>query len=189
MTEGQRYHKASLAEKLMNSCIVKILIAMTIVVVLALIAHFTVPSERKMADATLDNVRQCLKASHGVEADKADNVVNNVMATFSVADTTDTINNALMEDFMAYNRIAVHRHYFFASTRIYNNYHPNGKRIGVGAFGIVASTMNLRDFVMRSGPMRKEYNQKILKTDIIIGDDEYMGDNPDLSNTFDYKGE
>lgn len=182
------YRKDSLSEKIMHSCMLRLLIALTIIIVLAFIAHITVPSEEKMERETIDNVRQCLKASHGVAADFADNIVNNVSATLSVADTTDTIIADLMTDFMMYNRLETHQHYLYSTTRVYNNYNPNGKRISVGVFGTVVSTMNFRDFVMRAGRMRKEYNQKIIKTDIIKGDD-YMGDNPDLSNTFEYHGD
>lgn len=47
--------------------------------------------------------------------------------------------------------------------------------------------MNFNDFVLRNGPVRKDYNQKILKQ--TITSDTYMGDNPDLGNTYNtYEG-
>lgn len=187
-TGGSHYRKPSFAEKVMNSCMVKLLILVTIVVILFLIAHATVPSIEKMQKESEDNVWQCLEASHGVAGDKSDDLVNNFGATFTNCDSTNTAVEEQMRDFNMYNHLESYQHYFYGTTRVYNNYHPEGKRVGIGLFGGVISTMNFRDFVMRSGVVRKGYNQKIITT-TILEDDQDLGENPDLSNTFEYDGE
>ena len=65
---------------------------------------------------------------------------------------------------------------------IISNFNSRGARAAVGIFGLVIPTVNFNDFVLRNGPIRKEYNQRIIKQ--TITSDTYMGDNPDLGNTY-----
>ena len=64
-----------------------------------------------------------------------------------------------------------------------NCFNSTGARAAIGVLGMVIPTVNFSDFVLRNGPIRKEYNQKIIRQ--TISSDTYMGDNPDLGNTFD----
>ena len=45
-------------------------------------------------------------------------------------------------------------------------------------------TVNFNDFLLRVGPLRKDYNQSIIRQ--TYGDDDYMGENPDLGGAFQY---
>jgi hypothetical protein len=61
-----------------------------------------------------------------------------------------------------------------------------GVRCAIGVFGIVIPTANFNDFLLRVGPMRKEYNTPAINTSV---DEEYFGENPDLGGVFQYNGE
>ena len=88
-----------------------------------------------------------------------------------------------MEDFHKYNRVEIYHHTFFSTSYIISNFNSSGARAAIGVFGMVIPTVNFGDFILRNGPVRKEYNQRIIRQ--TITSDSYMGDNPDLGNTFD----
>lgn len=179
-TSKGKYAKESFFQQFTRSCFGKMVILIAVIVVLVIIARLTVPSEEKMVKETWDNVAQCIEASHGVAGDKSDDFVNNLSATFTSADTTETKLKEQMAAFDKFNKIEVYRHSFFATARVYNNYRPQGARVGIGIFGTVISTANFSDFVLRTGVMRKEYNQRMFRS--IYVPDNYMGTTPDLTH-------
>lgn len=179
-TSKGTYKKENFTQQFVRSCFGKIVILVVIFAVFAIIAHMTVPSEDKMIRETTDNVAQCIESSHGVPGDKSDDFVINLTATFSSADTTKENIKEQMAAFEKYNRIEVYPHSFYSIARIHNNYRPQGSRVALGIFGTVISMVNFRDFVLRTGVIRKEYNQRILRN--VYTTDGYMGTNPDLRN-------
>ena len=58
-----------------------------------------------------------------------------------------------------------------------NNAIPNGKRVGLGVFGLVIPMLDYSDFIMRTGPIRKEYNQRIIQNEFSV--DVEPGMDPD----------
>ncbi len=56
-----------------------------------------------------------------------------------------------------------------------------GIRVGIGIFGIVIPTVTFSDMILRVGPVRKDYNQKIIRNTY---DDEDLGNNPDFGDTY-----
>ena len=88
---------------------------------------------------------------------------------------------------LKYNRLEYYDHTLFSTIRLYNNYRIEGVRCAVGIFGMVIPTANFNDFLLRVGPVRKDYNQPVVTNP--GGDEEYFGENPDLGGVFRYEGE
>ena len=176
------YKKDTLGTQFLKSCLGKIIILVALIAILLIVAKFTVPSDKEMAYGTLDGICQCIEKSHGVPGDKSDDIVRNGIATFS-HETDSLKKDTIMEDFHKYNRVEIYHHTFFSTSYIISNFNSSGARAAIGVFGMVIPTVNFGDFILRNGPVRKEYNQKIIRQ--TITSDSYMGDNPDLGNTFD----
>lgn len=181
------YQKDSALQQFSHSCLGRIVISAVAIAVLLVIAHFTVPDEKYMLDETTDNIRQCISANVSNQADKIDNVVNNIYATFTTADSLEA--EEPMRDFHKYNKIEIYKHFLFSTAYVSNNYMPGGKRAGIGVFGIVIPTVEYRDLLLRIAPIRKEYKDRVIRSATWTSEDD-LGSNPDLGNTYNtYDGD
>lgn len=180
-TNKSEYHKETLAAEIKKSCLAKVIMLVAVMLLLMLTAKLTIPSDEQMMYGTLDGVCQCIQDSHGVPGDKSDDIVRNGIATVS-HETDSAKKDTILADFKKFNRVEIYHHTFFSTAYIISNFNSHGARAAVGIFGLVIPTVNFNDFVLRNGPIRKEYNQRIIKQ--TITSDTYMGDNPDLGNTY-----
>jgi hypothetical protein len=180
---GTYQKKETASQAFTHSCLGKLIILAAIAAVLLLIAHLTVPDEQAMRKEMDDNIRQCIEANDSIQGDWLDDAINNVGYIFTTAD--GTIDQELMDNFKKYNRLEYYKHTFHSSMRIYNNFRTEGERVGIGIFGIVIPTVNFNDFLLRVGPMHKDYGERIIKN--IYYEDSYLGDNPMLK-PYHYKG-
>ena len=180
-TNKSEYHKETLAAEIKKSCLAKVIMLVAVMMLLMLSAKLTIPSDEQMMYGTLDGVCQCIQDSHGVPGDKSDDIVRNGIATVS-HETDSAKKDTILADFKKFNRVEIYHHTFFSTAYIISNFNSRGARAAVGIFGLVIPTVNFNDFVLRNGPIRKEYNQRIIKQ--TITSDTYMGDNPDLGNTY-----
>ena len=180
-TNKSEYHKETLAAEIKKSCLAKVIMLVAVMLLLMLSAKLTIPSDEQMMYGTLDGVCQCIQDSHGVPGDKSDDIVRNGIATVS-HETDSAKKDTILADFKKFNRVEIYHHTFFSTAYIISNFNSRGARAAVGIFGLVIPTVNFNDFVLRNGPIRKEYNQRIIKQ--TITSDTYMGGNPDLGNTF-----
>jgi hypothetical protein len=180
-TNKSEYHKETLAAEIKKSCLAKVIMLVAVILLLMLSAKLTIPSDEQMMYGTLDGVCQCIQDSHGVPGDKSDDIVRNGIATVS-HETDSAKKDTILADFKKFNRVEIYHHTFFSTAYIISNFNSRGARAAVGIFGLVIPTVNFNDFVLRNGPIRKEYNQRIIKQ--TITSDTYMGDNPDLGNTY-----
>ena len=180
-TNKSEYHKETLAAEIKKSCLAKVIMLVAVMLLLMLSAKLTIPSDEQMMYGTLDGVCQCIQDSHGVPGDKSDDIVRNGIATVS-HETDSAKKDTILADFKKFNRVEIYHHTFFSTAYIISNFNSRGARAAVGIFGFVIPTVNFNDFVLRNGPIRKEYNQRIIKQ--TITSDTYMGDNPDLGNTY-----
>lgn len=180
-TNKSEYHKETLAAEIKKSCLAKVIMLVAVMLLLMLSAKLTIPSDEQMMYGTLDGVCQCIQNSHGVPGDKSDDIVRNGIATVS-HETDSAKKDTILADFKKFNRVEIYHHTFFSTAYIISNFNSRGARAAVGIFGLVIPTVNFNDFVLRNGPIRKEYNQRIIKQ--TITSDTYMGDNPDLGNTY-----
>ena len=180
-TNKSEYHKETLAAEIKKSCLAKVIMLVAVMLLLMLSAKLTIPSDEQMMYGTLDGVCQCIQDSHGVPGDKSDDIVRNGIATVS-HETDSAKKDTILADFKKFNRVEIYHHTFFSTAYIISNLNSRGARAAVGIFGLVIPTVNFNDFVLRNGPIRKEYNQRIIKQ--TITSDTYMGDNPDLGNTY-----
>lgn len=184
-TDKSVYQKESAAGMFFNSCLGRIVILVVVLCFIGLIAHLTVPSDQDMKKETLNAVRQCINDSKGSASDKSDDIVRNVTAIFSEADTMKC--REVMADFYKYNDIVIYRHTFFSTAWIHNNFRAVGARASVGVFGLVIPVVNYNDFVLNMGRIRKDFNQRIIRN--VYGTDGNLGSNPDLGNSYDtYQG-
>lgn len=165
-----------------HSCLGKLVILGVIVVVLLIIAYQTRPSVVTMQDEMMDNIVQCIQDNDSLKTDKIDDAIHNVGYIFTRADSV--IDPSVIGAFHKYNRLESTEHSLYSTSRIYNNIHPSGVRVGIGLFGIVVPTVNYSDLLLRIGPIHKGYGTKI-KTYI---KDEYFGDNPNVEE-FHYQGD
>ena len=180
-TNKSEYHKETLAAEIKKSCLAKVIMLVAVMLLLMLSAKLTIPSDEQMMYGTLDGVCQCIQDSHGVPGDKSDDIVRNGIATVS-HETDSAKKDTILADFKKFNRVEIYHHTFFSTAYIISNFNSRGARAAVGIFGLVIPTVNFNDFVLRNGPIRKEYNQRIIKQ--TITSPTYMGDNPDLGNTY-----
>ena len=163
-----------------HTCLGKFVILAAILGVLGFIANITRPSEKKMRAEMTDNIRQCLESSDSIHHnDWIDDAVDNVGYIFTEAGKE--VNQELMDNFNRYNRLEYYKRTFYSSMHVYNNFHIEGIRCGIGIFGIVIPTVNFNDLLLRVGPVRKDYNQKLINNDEEDeGDDEDLDETPDL---------
>ena len=183
---GSYRKKESIFTEFVNSCLGRTIIGLAILGILLLVAIITCPSEETMYEETRDNIRQCIEANDSLQIDGIDETLNNISYIFSKADTT--IHDAeIMKSFDKYNRLEYNNHTLFSTMRLYNNFRVEGVRCAIGVFGLVIPTANFNDFLLRVGPMRKDYNTPAIKN--TYGDEEYFGENPDLGGVFRYDGE
>ena len=183
---GNYKTKESVAQMFYHSCLGKAIIALGIFIVLLVIAHMTVPSEEKMRAEMIDDIYECIEANDSIHGDKIDDAVNNLFFIFTTADSTN-INQEVLDLFRKYNKLEIYPHAFYSTAHIHNNFRPEGTRVGIGIFGIVIPTVNFNDFLLRVGPVRGKYNERLIKN--TYGDDGYMGTTPDLGNTYNtYEG-
>lgn len=177
-TDRGRYRtQESLGSQFLHSCLGKLFILGAFVGVLLVIALFTVPDEETMMAEMDDNIRQCIEANDSIKTDWIDDAVNNIGYIFTEADSIP--DQELIDNFNKYNKLEYYKHTFYATTLLHNNYKPEGIRAGVGIFGIVIPTVNFNDFLFRLGPMHRGYDQKPVRSTIIIEGDNWSN-NPEL---------
>ncbi|MGM9699705.1 MAG: hypothetical protein ACI3Y0_13855 [Prevotella sp.] len=177
---GQYQKKQPWVDLFLRSCLGKIIIIVILTGLVLLAAMYTVPSKAKMEQELTDDIQQCIEECQGNAADVSDDIVRNTMSIFTHADSipdTETMNT-----FWNHNRIEFYPHTFFSTAYLYNNAIPNGKRAAVGIFGMVIPMLKYTDFIMRMAPMRKDYNQRIIKNEFSIDND--VENDPDFGNTY-----
>ncbi len=165
----------SMTKAFRHSCLGKLVFLGGILIVLMFIAYITTPTEKEMIAEMEDNIMQCLEENDSIEGDAIDDYVHNIGFIFTTADTTHVIEE-VKEAYRKFNRLEPYRHTFYATTYIFNNLHPEGIRVGFGAFGLVIPTVKYKDLLLDVGPVHKGYDQK-LNRNIGVPDTD-MGHNP-----------
>ncbi len=183
--DSYRTHQ-SIFSQFTHSCLGRTIILAIILAVLAVFAFITCPTEDQMRKEMTDNIRQCIEANDSIHTDWIDDAVNNIGYIFTTADST-AYGEEIMKNFSDHNQMEYYNHTLFATMRLYNSFQIQGVKCGIGIFGFVIPTVNFNDFLLRSGPLRREYNQPAIRQN--MGDDTYMGENPDLGGAFHYEGE
>ena len=182
---GSYRKKESIFTEFLHSCLGRTIIGLAIMGILFIIAAATCPSEETMYNETIDDIHQCIQDNDSLQVDGIDETLNNISYIFTSADTA-IHDDEIMNAFKKYNRLEYNNHSIFSTMRLYNNFRVEGVRCAIGVFGIVIPTANFNDFLLRVGPMRKEYNTPAINTTV---EEEYFGENPDLGGVFQYNGE
>ena len=169
--------KESMVQQFYHTCLGKLIIAAAVIGALLLVAYITVPDEETMMTEMDDNIRQCIEANDSIKTDWIDDAINNIGYIFTTADSVP--NQEIIDNFNEYNKLAYSRHTFYSAAMLHNNFRPNGTRVGIGIFGIVIPTVNFNDFLFRLGPMHKGYDQKPIRSTIIVGGQSF-GNDPEL---------
>ena len=170
-------------ESFTHSCLGRFVITAAVLGAVLFIAHITVPDRDTMIEEMEDNIRQCIMANDSIRTDGIDDAINNVGYTFTHADSTFDL--SLWETFLKYNRLEYHRHAFYATTRIVNNFHPDGIRSGIGIFSLVIPTVNYDDFILTVDSIHKGYGKELIKTETKEMD---FGEQPHIKE-YHYQGE
>ena len=179
---GYRTNKP-IRKAFMHSCLGKLVILGVFLLIALFVAYFTTPTEKEMLIEADDGIIECLIANDSIKGDPIDDYVNNIGFIFTTADTTK-VAQEWREAFDKYNRLEIYRHTFFTTAYIYNNIRAEGVRVGIGAFGVCVPTVNFNDFLLRTGPVHKGYNQKLIRNGVIPDTD--LGSNPNIQE-FHYK--
>jgi len=181
--DNQNYKtNESVGKMFLHSCLGKFIIFVAILVVLFIIAVLTKPTDQEMRDEMNDNIMQCMEMNDSIRGDQIDDFVHNIGFIFTTADTTK-VGQEWRKIFDKYNRLEIFNHSFFRTAYVYNNIKTEGTRVGFGLFGVVIPTANFNDFLLRVGPMRKSYNQRLIRSTVINGD---LGTNPNIQE-YHYK--
>lgn len=173
----------SLFHAFRHSCLGRLIILAGILAVLSVIAYFTCPTEQQMRTEMDDNIRQCIEERDSVTADWTETVVKNIRYMFTNADSVLTHPEDL-HVFYEYNTLAVYDHSLFETMFIHNSFYIEGKRCAIGIFGLVIPIVDFNEFLLRDGPMFKEYKRPAVNYD--AGSEDFFGDNPDLGGVFEY---
>ena len=177
------YKRQGIFDEFTGSCLGKLIIMAVFILGFCVLAIISVPSENEMFAETEDNIRQCIQENDSIQGDQLDDAIGNVLHMFTSADTT-ALDNELMANFDKYNKLEIYRHNLFATAYVHNNFRPEGTRVGFGFLGFVIPTVNFNDFLLRVGPIHRDYGDGVIRQTIQYGSD-YMGDNPHLKP---YKG-
>lgn len=167
-----------------HSCLGRLIITGAVLAVLAVIASLTKPSEERMRAEMDDNIRQCIEERDSLNSDWTETLVKNVRYMFTEADSISTHPEDL-QVFYEFNNLNCYDHSLFSTMHIHNSFHIEGKRCAIGIFGMVIPTVNFNDFLLREGPMFKEYKRP--QQEYGSSTEEFFGDNPDLGGVFEYK--
>ncbi len=174
---GDYRTKETLFSSFTNSCLGRIIILGVILGILSLIAYITCPSEQRLRETMDDNIRQCIENNDTTEMDALDNALANIGYMFSSAEGEP--NKELMYAFRNHNRLEFYDHGIYTTLHVFNTYHAEGERCGIGIFGMIIPTLSYHDLLMRIEPVSREYKKEIMK--INHEDDTlYFGDTPDL---------
>jgi hypothetical protein len=160
-TDRESYRtNESIAHQFLHSCLGRLVILGVILGALLLVAALTVPDDEVMTVEMEDNIRQCIATNDSIKTDGIDNAINNVGYVFTHTDVDDAES---MEQFLKYNTMEIQRHRFYSKAVLHNNLRPEGIGIGIGIFGMVVPTLSYNDFLLRTGPMHKGYDQEIIQ--------------------------
>jgi len=172
------YKKQNLMQEFFNSCLGRLVILLIVFLVLYIFALITVPSKKLMLAETIDNIHECIQDNDSIKADEIDELINNISRTISVADTALT-NPEVFNAFLKYNRLQVFQHPGFLTVHVYNGIYPQGRRISIGVFQTVISTLNYDDLVLSTGAVRGDYNKQ-LTAPVEVPDTGYIGENANI---------
>ena len=172
------YKKQNLMQEFFNSCLGRLVILLIVFLVLYIFALITVPSKKLMLAETIDNIHECIQENDSIKADEIDELINNISRTISVADTALT-NPEVFNAFLKYNRLQVFQHPGFLTVHVYNGIYPQGRRISIGVFQTVISTLNYNDLVLSTGAVRGDYNKQ-LTAPVEVPDTGYIGENANI---------
>jgi hypothetical protein len=165
-------------QEFFNSCLGRLVILLIVFLVLYIFALITVPSKKLMLAETIDNIHECIQDNDSIKADEIDELINNISRTISVADTALT-NPEVFNAFLKYNRLQVFQHPGFLTVHVYNGIYPQGRRISIGVFQTVISTLNYNDLVLSTGAVRGDYNKQ-LTAPVEVPDTGYIGENANI---------
>lgn len=168
------YKQQTLIQQFFNSCMGKIVILFGVIIILYIVALFTVPSADEMLIETRDNIHECLQDNDSIKIDEIDETISNVSRTLLSADTLAT-NKEAYKAFRKYNRIEVYSHPGFRTVHVINSFYPQGRRISIGIFGIVISTIHYKDLVLDLGAVRGDYGKQLNAPVIEDVDSDYVG--------------
>jgi hypothetical protein len=184
---SDKYKKQGILQEFFQSCLGKIVIFLGFLLVLYVFAIVTVPTKEMMLLETFDNIHECLQENDSIKADDIDETIHNISRTFSYTDTLQT-NKEVYEAFKKYNRLEVYSHLGFRTVHIFNNVYPQGRRISIGLFQYVISTIYYSDIVISTGATSGEYNKRLNAPIEIPENDEDLGDNPNVQ-PYHYEGD
>lgn len=188
-TDRGHYKNDESAKRLFfHSCLGKIIILGAFLAFVLFLANQTIPDEETMMNETTDNIYQCIAANDNIQRDWIDDAVGNIGNIFTEADSLP--DEATLKTFYKYNRLEYQKGMFHSKVLLFNNFHSDGVRAGIGIFGIVIPTVNFNDFLLRVSPIHKGYNQRLIEGPKMNRvDQEYFGENPDLGNSYNtYEG-
>ena len=182
---GSYRKKETLTQQFLHSCLGQLIIATGIIGAVLIVAHITRPSISTMETEMRDNVRQCIEERDSLSNDWIDDIVSNIGYIFTHADTLQE-NNDMMKQFDKWNKLQYNQGAFITTVNLRNNLLPEGKRCGMGLFGLVVPMLNYNDLLLNEELMRSDtLNQRLIN---INTDGDYLGDNPGLE-PYRFQGE
>lgn len=183
--DDKAYKGEGVSTQFRRSCLGRFTIVALVLGLVALVANMTVPSGEKMAAEIQDDIVECINDPNCAQADAADDFVRNLTHMFTSADSIK--DPSLLNQFYKYNKIEVYPHSFYSTARLHNSFNPEGIRVAIGVFGLVIPTDNFARYLLHEGPLRKGYNQQIIKATYSSGSDP--GHGQDFGNTYNtYEG-
>lgn len=100
--------------------------------VLAVIAHFTMPSDEKMIAKAEDEIMEFVTDNARKLGNKLSSGIGDLASLLFLS---DDVSNSVKSRVLKDNRLVVKDHWLWKTVEVVNDKHPDGTRIGFGVFG------------------------------------------------------
>ena len=106
------------------------------------------PSEEKIEQAILEDVRDCVanktSSTLGLFDDSGDNLLGELASMF--INESDEAKGSISQSFYENNKIRINDHWFYRTGEIINSEHPSGTTVAFGICGFVIPFVDWDDF-------------------------------------------
>ncbi len=176
------YTKDSYSKELGKSCLFRFFKLGGVVILILVLAIFTVPSEERMKKGTFDAVVLCILGDLVGEQDRADDFARNMSSMVTRLDSTSNRIEQVVT-FKKLNTMEVYNHLFYSTLYIHNSARPQGVRAAIGVFGLVIPTVGSNDFLLNTELMRFDNGDRRLGVPAEEGDGS-LGDPLDYDDDY-----
>lgn len=110
--------------------------------ILAVIAHFTMPSDEKMIDKAEDEIMEFVTDNAKKLGNKLSSGIGDLASLLLLS---DDVSNSVKSRVLKDNKLVVKDHWLWKTVEVVNDKHPDGTRVGFGLFGLAFVDVSASD--------------------------------------------